>query len=205
MFDRSQLLEFLAAAFVLVLVPGPNTMIILAQGLSGRAAALATVAGVELGTIVHTLAAALGLSALLLTSKLLFNAVKFIGVGYLIVIGVRTFVQQPPKVSEGRTLRPSTAFRRALVTNLLNPKSALFFLAFLPQFVRPERGHVFVQFVLLGMMVSAIGICIGSTLALTAGSLADWLSRNASFQRWQQRVSGTILVTVAVWLALRRE
>lgn len=201
MFDSSQLLRFLSAVIVLVLVPGPNTMIILAQGLGGRAAGLATVAGVELGTMVHTLAAALGLAALLSTSPLAFNAVKFAGVAYLIIVGISMIVQEGARISDNVTLHPYLAFRRALITNLLNPRSAIFFLAFLPQFVRPERGRVFVQFVLLGMMVSAVGVCVGSAVALAAGSVAEWLRRHDAFRRWQQRIAGTMMVAVAIWIA----
>ncbi|HEY8130477.1 MAG TPA: LysE family translocator [Thermoanaerobaculia bacterium] len=201
MFDASQLLGFLAALIVLVLVPGPNTMIILAQGLSGRAAGLATVAGVELGTMVHTLATALGLSALLAASPLAFNAVKFAGVGYLAFIGIRMILQEAPQIAGSSNLPVTVAFRRALVTNLLNPKSALFFLAFLPQFVRSERGHLFLQFVLLGMIVSMVGIIFGSIFAIGAGAVAGWLRRHPSFARQQQRFSGGVLVAVAVWLA----
>jgi threonine/homoserine/homoserine lactone efflux protein len=202
MFDAKQLLEFVAAVFVLVLVPGPNTMIILAQGLGGRAAGLATVAGVELGTMVHTLAAGLGVAALLSTSAVAFNVVKFSGVAYLIVIGIKTIVSDVPRISEAAGLRAPIAFRRALVTNLLNPKSTIFFLAFLPQFVRPERGHLFLQFVSLGLIVSLVGLCIGSALALTAAAVANWLREHSSFGRWQQRVMGTALVAIAVRLAL---
>src|SRR6058998_2052674 len=117
LFDASQLLGFLAAVMVLVLVPGPNTMIILAQGLSGRAAGLATVAGVELGTMVHTLTAALGLSALLAASPLAFNMVKFAGVAYLAIIGIRTILQEALQIAGRSNLPVPIAFRRALVTN----------------------------------------------------------------------------------------
>src|SRR5438067_2071054 len=114
MFDSSQLLAFFAAVFVLVLVPGPNTMIILAQGLGGRAAGLATVAGVELGTMAHTFAAALGLAALLTASPVAFNAVKFAGVAYLIVVGMNMIRRETIEVSESIALGPWIAFRRAL-------------------------------------------------------------------------------------------
>lgn len=201
MFDSREFLEFVGAVVVLVLVPGPNTIIILAHGLTGRINGLATVAGVELGTLFHTLAAALGLSALLMTSRFAFNAVKFAGAGYLIAVGIRTMMQPPPQLAGPSLLRPAVAFRRALFTNVLNPKSALFFLAFLPHFVRPEHGHVFAQFMLLGMTVSLVGICIGSTLALTAGSLSRWLERHSAFGRWEQRLMGAALIGLAIRLA----
>jgi threonine/homoserine/homoserine lactone efflux protein len=205
MFDTSQLVGFLTAAIVLVLVPGPNTMIILAQSVGGgRGAGLATVAGVELGTLTHTLAAALGLSALLAASALAFTVVKFAGAAYLMIIGVRAFTQAAQQIAGATQLTKLVAFRRALLTNLLNPKSALFFLAFLPQFVRPERGHVFLQFVALGAIVSGVGIVIGAALALTAGSVAQWLQRHTAFQRWQNRFVGAVLIALGVRLAFIR-
>jgi len=203
-FDSARLLGFVAAVFVLVIVPGPNTVIILAQSISGgRRAGLATVAGVELGTMFHTLAAALGISAILASSDLAFTIVKFAGVVYLVIVGLRSIVRATSLgVTTTQPLDARTAFRRALVTNLLNPKSAIFFLAFLPQFVHPERNHLFLQFVILGLIVVAVGAAIGSTLALASGALTDWLQRHSSFARWQPRVTGAILIAVALWLAL---
>ncbi|HEY3054506.1 MAG TPA: LysE family translocator, partial [Thermoanaerobaculia bacterium] len=193
---------FLAAVFVLVLVPGPNTMVILAHSLLGRAVGLATVAGVEFGTLVHTTAVALGLSALLSASPFALTVVKLVGVMYLVIAGVKAFRQKAPQfAAAGKHISIVVAFRRALFTNLLNPKSALFFLAFLPQFVHPERGHLFLQFMLLGMMVSLVGICVGSTLVFAAGFVAGWLRRHDSFARWQQRIIGIVLIGVAMYLA----
>ena len=205
MFAFSELLAFLAAVLVLVIVPGPNTMIILAQTLGGgRSAGLATVAGVELGTLVHTIAAALGLSALLSTSALAFTAVKFAGVAYLIVIGFRMIRQPAMEVSVTPAVGLVAAFRRALFTNLLNPKVALFFLAFLPQFVHPERGSVFLQFVILGLLLSLVGICLGAILVLVASSLARWLRSHTSWVHLQQRITGGVLIGLGVRLAFVR-
>jgi len=202
MFDATQLLGFVAAVMVLVLVPGPNTIIILAQSVGGgRMAGLATVAGVETGTVIHTVAAALGLSALLATSAFAFNAIKLAGAAYLIVVGYRMFRQPSIQLASGPQVSPGLAFRRALVTNVLNPKVALFFLAFLPQFVKAERGDVFLQFVLLGLIVSMVGLFFGSMLALTAGSLTQWLQKNARFESWQQRIAGSALICVGIRLA----
>lgn len=204
MFEASQLLGFVAAVTLLVLTPGPATVIILAQSLGHRrATGMATVAGIELGTVVHTVAAALGLSALLSASPAAFAVVKFAGVAYLLAVGIRTLRQSAPPLASGCTkvLDVFVAFRRALLTNLLNPKVALFFLAFLPQFIRPARGHLMLQFILLGLIVSAVGLCFGSTLVLVAGALTHWLRRHPTFGTWQQRVTGTAFIGLAVRLA----
>ncbi len=202
MFDAGPLLAFVAAVFVLVIVPGPNTVVILAHSMAGgRKAGLSTVAGVELGTLVHTFAAALGVSAILASSELAFTIVKLAGALYLAVIGVRSlFGATSFDFDASHALDTRTAFRRALITNLLNPKSAIFFLAFLPQFVRPERESIFLQFVILGLIVSAVGLLIGSTIALASGTLTTWLRERAAFARWQQRITGAILVAVALWI-----
>jgi threonine/homoserine/homoserine lactone efflux protein len=202
MFEAGQILGFLAAVIVLIVVPGPNTVIILAQSVGGgRAAGLATVAGVEVGTLVHTLAAALGLSALLATSSYAFHTVKLAGAVYLIVIGYRMLRHETIQLASAPQLSAPVAFGRALVTNLLNPKSALFFLAFLPQFVRAEQGNVFLQFVLLGLIVSALGLCFGSTLVMAAGSLRRRFRQNARFDQWLSRIAGCALIGVGIRLA----
>ena len=199
------MLGFVLAVLVLVLIPGPNTIIILAHALGGgRKAGFATVAGVETGTLFHTIAAALGLSALLSASAIAFSIVKWAGVIYLAVIGIKTILEPPPELANAEAVRYPVAYRRALVTNVLNPKVALFFLAFLPQFVRPERGHVFLQFVTLGLIVSAIGIVNGVMLTLLASLLADWLRRHRGFRQWQQRVVGAILIGLAAILTFNR-
>ena len=203
MFAATELLAFLSAVLVLVLVPGPNTMVLLAQSLGGgRRAGLATVAGIETGTLAHTLAAALGLSVLLSTSPLAFQLVKFAGVVYLIVIGLRTLLQPLPQLSQVAGISTAEAFRRGLMGNLLNPKAALFFLGFIPQFIHLERGRVFLQFVILGCIVVFVGACFGSLLSITASGIASWLRQHSSFVRWQQRLTGSMLILIAGWIAL---
>jgi threonine/homoserine/homoserine lactone efflux protein len=199
------LLGFVLAVIVLVFVPGPNTIIILAHSLGGgRKAGFATLAGVETGTLFHTIAAALGFSALLSASPLAFSIVKWAGVVYLAVIGIKTILEPPPDLANAEALPYPVAYRRAVVTNVLNPKVALFFLAFLPQFVRPEQGHVFLQFITLGLVVSAIGIVNGVMLTMLASSLAGWLRRHSGFRRWQQRVVGAILIGLALLLTFNK-
>lgn len=204
MFDASQLLGFLGAVVVLVLVPGPNTILILSQSLAGgRAAGLATVAGVEAGTLVHTLAAACGLSAVLATSALAFDVVKYAGAAYLAVLGVRAFRGGVHAAARPAPIAPGRAFRRALATNVANPKVALFFLALLPQFVHAARGSVLVQSLALGLIVSAVGACFGSLLALAAGRVGAWL-RNEACARWEGRLAGSVFLALGARLALAR-
>ncbi len=206
MFEAEQLLGFLAAVTVLVLVPGPNTALILAHGLAGgRRAGLATVAGVELGTIVHTVAAAFGLSAVLSTSALAFDAVKLAGAAVLVVLGARELLRaREPVSAESSTLGVGRALARALVGNVSNPKVAIFFLAFLPQWVDSARGPLLPQFLVLGAIVSAVGCIFGSAMALAAGALAPRLARHAAFWRWQRRVTGGVLVGIGLRMAMLR-
>lgn len=205
MFDGSQLLGFLSAAALLVLTPGPNTVLILAHsGAGGRAAGLATVLGVETATLVHTGAAALGLSAMLSGFPAAFAAVEHAGACYLAWLGLtalRSAGRGTGPLGRVAAMRPPRAYRRALLTNLLNPRVGVFFLAFLPQFVRPERGQVAAQFVVLGLLVSALGLTSGALLALAAGSPGSWL-RSPAVWRWQQRLAGLLLVAFSVRLAL---
>lgn len=206
MFEADHLLGFLAAVAVLVLVPGPNTALILAHSLTGgRRAGLATVAGVELGTVVHTLAAAFGLSAVLSTSALAFDAVKLAGAAVLVFLGAREMLRAGGAFpTAAATLGAGRALARAWVGNVLNPKVAIFFLAFLPQWVDPARGPLLPQFLVLGAIVSAFGAIVGSTMALAAGALAPRLERHAAFWRWQRRVTGGVLVAIGLRLATVR-
>ena len=204
MFDSAQLAGFVMAVAVLVLVPGPNTMLILAHSLgAGRRAGLATVLGVETATLVHTGAGALGFSAVLSTSALAFEVLKYVGAGYLIFLGLRALLGRGHSfvASTGAMrLRLSQAYGRAFLTNVLNPKVALFFLALLPQFVNPERGHIALQFFILGFTVSAVGLCFGSALAVAAAAISDWLGQGAVV-RWQERLTGSVLFGLGVRLA----
>jgi threonine/homoserine/homoserine lactone efflux protein len=146
------------------------------------------------------------LSAILTTSALAFDVLKYAGAGYLLLVGLGELRRgQAPLAEAGSEphLRLSQAYRRAVLGNVVNPKVALFFLAFLPQFVRPERGHVVLQFVALGLIVSAVGFCFGSLLALAAARVSGWL-RHDGVARWQHRLTGSVLFGLGVRLALVR-
>lgn len=209
MLETSQILVTAAAAFALAVIPGPDTILIVGRALSsGRLIGLATSTGVAMGMLFHTLMATVGLSAVLMTSSLAFNAIKWIGVVYLIYLGVQNLLSKSDGAHSNESFEiQRTGFRKAFIqavlTNVFNPKVALFFLSFLPQFVRPSSGDVWLQFLLLGLIVTAVGLIWDSFLALTAGTVGGWLGRNPIFARWQKRVTGTLLLGLGVRLALQ--
>jgi len=203
--ETSTLIVFATAALVLLVVPGPAVLYIVARGIhQGRWAALVSAWAVGVGNLVHATAAALGLSALLMSSALVFSAVKYLGAAYLIFLGIRTllarddiaYLTAPPP----RSLRQ--VFRQGLLVSVLNPKTALFFVAFLPQFVDPSRGSVTGQVLLLGLLLVVLGIGTDSVYALLSGTLGGWLRRSASFGRRQRLFSGGVYVALGTTTAL---
>jgi threonine/homoserine/homoserine lactone efflux protein len=206
-FEISHLLAYVLAVLALFLVPGPAVLLILAQSIGGgRKVGLATSLGIALGDSVHTLLTALGLSALLRTSATAFSLVKYAGVAYLIYLGVRSWVAP----SEGSTqialqpIDPQSAFYRALLTEVLNPRTALFFLAFLPQFVRPAGGSVILQLLELGLIFVVLSVGYSSGLAWVAGSLGPRLINHSGFARWQGKIVGSVYVGLGLWLIFQR-
>jgi threonine/homoserine/homoserine lactone efflux protein len=208
MFDHAQLVTFIAVAVALVVIPGPNTVLILATSLAGgRRAGIATVFGVETGTLVHSVAAGIGVSTVIATSPAMFAAVKYAGVVYLGYLGLRewfgTATSHAPEPSETANAPWTRFFRRALVTSVLNPKATAFFVALLPQFVDRSRGYVLIQFVTFGAIVALIGLAVGLvlTLALTGNNIRRW-PWSARAELWQARVMGAVLLALGVCLAL---
>ena len=196
---------FVAASVVLLLTPGPAVLFIVARSVEqGRAAGLASVLGIHLGTIVHITAAAVGLSALLVSSALAFAIVKYLGAAYLIWIGIRTFMAKDPD-PEAPSMPAAPlrrVFRDGFVVNLFNPKTAIFFLAFLPQFVRPERGALHWQILILGLTFMGLGIMSDGMFALAAGTAGDFLRRNRRFLRIQRWFAGTSFIGLGITAAL---
>src|SRR4029079_13588042 len=167
--DPSRLALFVGAALLLLVVPGPSVLYIVTQSVShGRRAGIVSVAGITTRTLVHIAAATVGLSALLASSALAFDVVKYLGVAYLIVVGIRRLAgwerEQEPWTGAPRNL--GRLYRQGIVVNTLNPKTALFFLAFLPQFVDPGRGTPWVQILALGRLVAALGVFRDGVCAL---------------------------------------
>ena len=203
--EWSSLGLFVIAALVLLLTPGPAVLYIVTRSIDqGRRAGLVSVAGVHVGTLAHIVAAAVGLSALLAASATAFNIVKYLGAAYLIYIGVRRLLERraPAASGPGAPTRLRRAFLDGVIVNVLNPKTGLFFLAFLPQFVTVSRGHVGEQIVWLGVVFVLLGMITDSLYALTAGSAARWLRRRPGFLSSERWVSGGLYIGLGVVAAL---
>ena len=201
----STLIVFIAAALVLLLTPGPAVLYIVARSLDqGRTAGIVSAVGIGVGTLFHVVAAVVGLSALLVSSATAFSAVKYMGAAYLIYLGIRNFRErgEPAPVSLEDLGELRGVFYQGVVVNLLNPKVALFFLAFLPQFVDPGRGSVAIQILVLGLLLMLLGIISDSLYALLAGTLGNRLRNNAKFWRGQRYFSGSMYVGLGVLAAV---
>ncbi|MBL8166313.1 MAG: LysE family translocator [Anaerolineae bacterium] len=198
------LLLFLGSALALLLTPGPAVLYIITRSVDqGRPAGLASVIGVELGNLVHVLAAAAGLSAILLSSALAFDVVKYLGAAYLIYLGIRTLLTPIADVSAPVERKPlGKIFQQAVVVAVLNPKTALFFFAFLPQFIDPARGPVGTQILFLGALFVLLGTLTDGSYALAAGTAGAWLRGNPWFSRFQRYVAGTIYIGLGITAAL---
>lgn len=207
-FDTATLVTYLAAATLLVVVPGPGTAWILGQSVAGgtRRGFVAAL-GLETATLLHALAASLGLSALLATSAVAYELVKYAGAAYLVWLGIKAWREgDAGQLSLRQATGPWRAravYLHSVVTGVLNPKVALFFLAFLPQFVHPERGLAWLQFLVLGALLSVIGFTHSCMLALAAGKISSGVGRSARLARWRQRALGTLFIGLGLRLALQ--
>jgi threonine/homoserine/homoserine lactone efflux protein len=197
----SSLLLFITGALLLLAVPGPAVLYIVSRSIGhGRPAGLVSAMGIATGTLFHVAAATLGLSALLASSALAFQFVKYIGAAYLIFLGIRVLRGGDSGMFEAATGQPKlrNIFSQGVLVNLLNPKTALFFLAFLPQFVDPTRGHATLQIFQLGVLFALLGWLSDSVWALLAGTLAGHLRASARFRSIQRNVSGGALIALGV-------
>jgi threonine/homoserine/homoserine lactone efflux protein len=197
----SSLLLFVGAAALLLVIPGPAVFYIVGRSIGhGRSAGLVSALGVSVGTLVHTTAAALGLSALLMSSATAFSAVKYLGAAYLIYLGIQKIRRDESfeLSADAPRINLSRIFAQGIVVNILNPKSALFFFAFLPQFIDPARGHVVPQIFFLGTLFAVLGLTSDSIWALTAGTVAHLFRRNPRAMRTQRYVSGGMLISLGV-------
>jgi threonine/homoserine/homoserine lactone efflux protein len=203
--DGSRLALFVTASLALLVTPGPAVFYVVTQSIShGRRAGLASTFGIHTGTLVHVAAATIGLSALLASSALAFDVVKYLGAGYLIFVGLRRLAgrERTPDVEQPRVRPLGRLYGQGIVVNVLNPKTALFFLAFLPQFVDPARGAAWHQILLLGLLFSVLGFLSDSSWALVAGTLGERLRRSERFPTVQRYVSGTVFVGLGAVAAL---
>jgi threonine/homoserine/homoserine lactone efflux protein len=195
---------FISAALVLLLIPGPAVLYIVARSVEqGRLAGFVSDLGIHTATLVHVAAASLGLSAILASSALAFSVIKYAGAAYLIWLGLRKIFG--PSASNAdvvvRRQRYRRLFRDGFIVNLLNPKTALFFLAFLPQFVDASRGHVAMQIAVLGLLFTALGFITDGCYALAAGTAGGWLRRSRGYLRLERYVSGVLFIGLGVTAA----
>jgi threonine/homoserine/homoserine lactone efflux protein len=202
--DSSHLALFVTTALVLLVVPGPAVLYIVATSVEhGRRAGLAAVGGVHVGSCVHVLAATVGLSALLVSSAVAFSAVKVVGAAYLIFLGIQRLIGRG---NGGGTLSTgsrnlSRIFRQGIVVNVLNPKTALFFFAFLPQFVDPSHSAA-PQIAVLGLLWIVIGLMSDGLYAVLSGTVGAAVRRRAGFARVQRVITGLVLIGLGITAAL---
>ena len=196
---------FLLAALILLLTPGPAVLYIIARSMDqGRLAGFVSVLSIETGNSVHVLAATLGLSAILLSSALAFMIVKYLGAAYLVYLGIRRLLTRDQTQEVVNVQRQSLRriFSQGVLVAALNPKTALFFLAFLPQFVNPSAGSVALQLLTLGGLFVLMAIVTDGMYALLASSAGGWLKRNHSFLRAERYVVGSVYIGLGVTAAL---
>ena len=209
--DLNYWLVFLTAAVALNVSPGPDLNYILSRTIAqGTKVGLASAAGVCSGAIVHVLAAAFGLSAILAASALAFTIVKYVGAAYLVYLGVQAFRSRGSALELGVqkelvVVSPWQAFRQGVLVDVLNPKVAIFFMAFLPQFVRPGHGNSTVQLVVLGVLVILVAIIIEAFFVLAAARSTSFFRRNPEATVWLDRALGTVLLTLGIRLALTEQ
>ncbi|WP_026376388.1 LysE family translocator [Aestuariibacter salexigens] len=206
MFSTEAYLTFLTAVIVLALSPGPSNLYIMARSMAqGRQAGYAAASGMAAGSILYVVLTALGLSTIIAYSPLAYTALQLCGAVYLIYLGFQYFRQAPlhqPCASAQVSQPTYKLLKQSFVVELTNPKTALFFLAFLPQFVNPE-GHLGVQLMALGLTYTIVGFISDLMVATLSGKLGRWLAHHPWFERWQDRLSGSILIGLGSYLVIQ--
>ena len=206
MIDQTVLITYCLIVLGFVFVPGPATLLTVARATtSGTRVGIATGAGITAGDILHTIMAVIGISAIIAASATLFSVVKYLGAAYLIYLGIKAMMARTSiDLAQGRIpVTASQAFGQAILAEVLNPKTALFFVAFLPQFVVPENGHVLAQLTILGVLFALIGFLSTIAYSVAAGGLGNFLRRHPAVLAWQGKFVGAIYCTVGLRLALQ--
>lgn len=208
MSEIQNLLLFLSLTWILIITPGPDLIYVLTKGIaSGRKAGLISAVGVTLGILVHTILAALGLSLILKTSATAFLIVKMIGAGYLIYLGIKALIskQEFEMKQEGQTSSRKIFFQ-GLISNTLNPKVALFFMAFLPQFIKTDGVGVSpIPFLILGGIFACCTLTFLAVLGYFSGAVGHYLKTRAAISRWINHISGLIMILLGIRLAFTRQ
>jgi threonine/homoserine/homoserine lactone efflux protein len=204
--DPGSLAVFLVAVLVICVTPGPDMLFILSRGLTfGTRAGLLSALGMSAGMIVHTTAVSLGLAAVLKSSPVAYDVLRYAGAAYLLLMAWRSLrdSSKAETIAEADDAHPAhRVFGQAVLTNVLNPKIVLFYLAFLPQFVRPSSGRPALQLLVLGLVFTAVGLLVDSAVALLAGRIRGLLQRRGDTRVWMGRVSGLVLAGLAARVAL---
>jgi threonine/homoserine/homoserine lactone efflux protein len=202
--EWSNLALFIAASWILIITPGPDMIYVITRGISqGRKAGVISAIGVTLGIFVHTTFAAFGLAIILKTSVMAFFAVKFVGAGYLIYLGIKALKDKTALNFKNNKPQANirTVFIQGIMSNVLNPKIALFFLSFLPQFVNPDYGSASIQMVYLGLTFALFGVVFLALLGYFSGSIGSWLSRQHHLSDKIRWFTGSILILLGLRLA----
>ncbi|MFP3916764.1 LysE family translocator [Lysinibacillus telephonicus] len=203
--DYSLLPAFILAAFIICVAPGPDMAFVISRSISqGRKHGIATAIGIQIGTIIHILLAVLGLSAILMTSVWAFLILKYIGAAYLIYLGIQTLKNRNSfSIStDKKKVSIRKAFWEGALTDIFNPKVALFFLTFIPQFIDPSLSNTAIQFIILGLILGILGLIVDITVALIASLFGNFLAKSKIALWWQQTISGVTLLGLGAWLAL---
>lgn len=203
MFEAHRFLLFFAAALLLAITPGPGIFYVLARSLAGgRREGIQSSLGTFVGGLFHVFAAALGISAILAASAVAFHTVKYAGAAYLVWLGIRVIRTRNAELAVETAAPSQGAFRQGIFTEALNPKTALFFLSFIPQFITPERGHIFLQFVVLGALSVLLNTAADLVVVFLASPLERKLKNSTKFRRRQRVASGLGMIGLGAYVAL---
>jgi len=200
---------FLIAGIMLNLTPGQDTMYILGRSVSqGHKAGLFSALGIATGSIVHTITAAAGLSAIIMSSSLLFQLIKYAGAAYLVYLGIQAFISKETlnlvKISYPNGLNLCGIYRKGIITNVLNPKVAIFYLAFLPHFIDPAYPYIFIPFILLGVAFTITGTIWCIVIAYASSFFASTLQTNPKASQWIRKASGALFIGLGLKVALEK-
>jgi threonine/homoserine/homoserine lactone efflux protein len=202
MIDAHRFAIFIAAALILAVTPGPGMFYVLARSLAGgKREGILSAFGTFVGGLIHVFAAALGISAVLAASATAFHTVKYAGAAYLVWLGIRMIRTRNAEREAGASAPPRNAFRQGILTEVLNPKTALFFLSFIPQFVTPEHGHVFSQFIVLGVLSVSLNTVADLLVVTLASPIERRLKSSARLRRNQRIASGIGMIGLGTYVA----
>jgi threonine/homoserine/homoserine lactone efflux protein len=205
--DFGALSAFFAAAFLLNIAPGPDMLYVIGRSIGqGRRAGTVSALGIFVGCLVHIFIAAIGLAALLRSSPVAYSIVRYAGAAYLVYLGVRVLLERanPLEAPETQSAPLRQIFAQGVITNVLNPKVALFFLAFLPQFIQPQRGSVALQIIVLGLIFDVGGTLVNLVVAQAGGRIGEAIQRHSGLSRLQKWFTGTMFIGLGMKVALKR-